>query len=123
MKEGGIIFQRKTGTQMTKGDWMLGRGTSWCPPPWLQGSVLIKEAISVDLTGLREDRAAYTNSERPGILTWFMSPTNVLDCLHSLLGLNLEFKSNVIWMKKNMTLWAISKRTSKEPLVNKLCCS
>lgn len=95
---------------------MLGRGTSRCPPPWLQGPVLIKMATSGDLTGLREDRAADTNSERPGILTWLMSPTNVLDCLHSLLGQNLEFRSKVIWMKKIRLYGPFQREHQRSPL-------
>lgn len=51
-------------------------------------------------TGPRGDRAADIRSERPGICAWLMSKANAFDCLHFFPGLNLEFKSNAIWMEE-----------------------
>lgn len=84
--------------------------------------MLIKKAASGNLTGPRGNGVANMDSERPGILTWLMSKANALDCLHSFPGLNLEFKSNIIWMEEISLCWAVSKSTSKELFVNKSYC-
>ena len=80
---------------------MVGRGTS----PWLPlltpGYKADKEGRLRKPYGTQRGQSNYDlGSGRLGILTWLMSRANVLDCLQSLLGLNLEFRPNVNCMEK-----------------------
>lgn len=79
---------------------MLDREKSQCPPPLPSGYHADKEGSLRGPYWTGEDRATDIRSERPRILTWLMSKANALDCLHSFPGLNLEFKSNIIWMEE-----------------------
>lgn len=77
---------------------MLDCGKSQCPHH--AGYHADKEGSLRRPAGPRGNRGAAISPERPGICTWLTSKANALDSLYSFPGLNLEFKSNVIWMEE-----------------------
>lgn len=79
---------------------MLDREKLQCLFSLFLGYYVDKEGSFRGFYWIGEDRVIDIRFERFRIFIWFMFKVNVFDCLYFFLGLNLEFKLNIIWMEE-----------------------